>query len=219
MSDSISKPDSELAQLTSFTQNHSRTSLNPSTSIKNEDNTIILFPSPFAFIKNTISTIVGATVMITPASHLINKMNNLGEITSMPFIMIAIISAVGFLVMTLSALALIRLLNRDKYITFNFSTETYYYGISPKTDRSYPIAEIGAIQVLSEYVISYKKHTDSDGHTTTVKDNHIKYETNLVLRDGSRLTLIDTRELARAMDIAHALSKKLNVELWDYSTT
>jgi hypothetical protein len=118
-------------------------------------------------------------------------------------------------------MSLIKLFNRDEYITFDFTTNTFFYGKNPDTDKSTPISEIGAIQVLSEYVEATKtiQNRDSDGkiYKRTVSDNHQKYETNLVTSDGSRLTLIDTREHSRAMDIAIALSEKLEVELWDYS--
>lgn len=74
--------------------------------------------------------------------------------------------------------------------------------------------DIGAVQVLNEWVRTTKTRTDRDGNSYTVDDSHSSYELNLVFSDGSRKTLQDSRHFNLVANNAQLLAEYLGVPVW-----
>lgn len=74
--------------------------------------------------------------------------------------------------------------------------------------------DIGAIQVLNEWVRVSKPLEDSNGSRRSVDDSHTSYELNLVFNDGSRKTLQDSRYFNIVASNAHEISECLDIPVW-----
>ena len=73
-------------------------------------------------------------------------------------------------------------------------------------DSSAPLSSIHALQLLSEFV-------------SGSKSSYHSYELNLVLKDGSRINVVDHGNLERLRSDANTLSKFLDKPIWDATRT
>jgi hypothetical protein len=74
--------------------------------------------------------------------------------------------------------------------------------------------DIGAVQVLNEWVRSSRTRKDRDGNSRVIDDSHTSFELNLVFNDGSRKTLQDSRYSNLVKNNAAEIGKYLGVPVW-----
>lgn len=74
--------------------------------------------------------------------------------------------------------------------------------------------DIGAIQILNEWVRRTRKISDRNGNKREVDDSHVSYELNLVFNDGSRKTLQDTRDFGVVVDNSSKIGRYLDIPVW-----
>ncbi len=72
------------------------------------------------------------------------------------------------------------------------------------------LVEIEAVQVIAEWVRSRSSGSSGSGNSS-----YYSYEINLVLKDASRLNVVDYGNYRGVVDSAQKLSRYLNVPLWD----
>jgi len=76
-----------------------------------------------------------------------------------------------------------------------------------------PLEQIHAVQLISEYVRETRRRGRgwSPGKTSSYRS----YEINLVLKDGSRINVVDHANLPRIQQDAQQLGEFLDVPVWD----
>ena len=74
--------------------------------------------------------------------------------------------------------------------------------------------DIGAVQVLNEWVRSSRTRKDRHGNSRVIDDSHTSFELNLVFNDGSRKTLQDSRFSKLVKNNAAEIGKYLDVPVW-----
>ncbi|MET1257567.1 hypothetical protein [Aliikangiella maris] len=164
-----------------------------------ENQKIIIKKSVGAIIFYLVFAIPGALAVVILAPYLFIS----GEIVPGIFAIVwgAIFGGAGFL-----------MLLGDKNMTFDKAKGVYFRG-QPRNemiteDKSVQgsLKDIYAIQLISERIRS----TSSQGGSST----YTSYELNLVLRDGSRVNVMDHGKEVAIDDAAKALAKFLNVPVW-----
>jgi len=86
-------------------------------------------------------------------------------------------------------------------------------GIQSRTSAA-PLAEIHAVQLLSEFIEGSRSSSHDAGSTSS----YHSYEINLVLKDGSRINVVDHGDLARIRQDAGQLARFLDVPIWDVTS-
>ncbi|HEY6951708.1 MAG TPA: hypothetical protein VI758_04835 [Bacteroidota bacterium] len=120
--------------------------------------------------------------------------------TIMPLLFGALFAVIGGLLLRFGTIPIIF----DKQVGYFWkgrkSPQELYDGRSQK--KVAPLADIHALQLVSEYVRSGRS-------------SFYSYELNLVLNDGRRLTVIDHGNLVRLREDAKKLSEFLGKPVWD----
>jgi len=100
-------------------------------------------------------------------------------------------------------------------VTFDKTKGVWWRGsYSKNNDTIGTIKDIEAVQIVNEWVISTKEKKTSKGNYITVDDSHTSFELNLVLNDGSRKTLQDSRFIDLVEKNAAEIGKYLGVPIF-----
>jgi hypothetical protein len=74
-----------------------------------------------------------------------------------------------------------------------------------------PLAQIHAVQLISEFIETARRSSRGSGSSS----RYYSYEINLVLKDGSRINVVDHGDLARIQQDARQLGQFLDVPIWE----
>ena len=100
-------------------------------------------------------------------------------------------------------------------VTFDKTKGEWWFGTySKENDTLSTTKEIGAVQVLNEWVVSSRTISSNDGDRRTVDDSHTSFELNLVFNDGKRQTIQDSRYLNLVESNADEIGTHLDVPVW-----
>lgn len=92
-------------------------------------------------------------------------------------------------------------------VRFDHFSRTFTKGYPLTRQTSVPFSDIEAIQIVSE------RCRGDENHSFT------SYELNLVLKDSSRVTVVDHADVAEIRSNADVLSSMLSVPVWDITKT
>lgn len=78
-----------------------------------------------------------------------------------------------------------------------------------------PLNEIHALQIINEQVEYTSNEEDEDGYTRSYSVNFKSYELNLILKDSSRINILDHNNLDEIRNNAEIIANKLWVKIYD----
>ena len=115
----------------------------------------------------------------------------------------------GLVFMTMGLVSLYKLLRPVRFDRFS---RTFAKGYSFVRETSVSFNDIEAIQILSEHCRGAKNNSNNSNSFTS-------YELNLVLKNKSRLTVVDHADVSEIRRNADVLSNMLSVPVWDITKT
>ena len=122
---------------------------------------------------------------------------------------------VGGLVASMGGIAILAFFQNWGSVTFDKTKGEWWFGTySKENDTLSTTKEIGAVQVLNEWVVSSKVIDSHDGNSKRVDDSHSSFELNLVFNDGKRQTIQDSRYLNLVESNADEIGIYLDVPVW-----
>lgn len=74
--------------------------------------------------------------------------------------------------------------------------------------------DIGAVQVLDEWVRDIQTVSDGDNGSRRVDRSHTSFELNLIFNDGTRKTLQDGKNYSLVDRNANKIAKYLGIPVW-----
>ena len=110
----------------------------------------------------------------------------------------------GLVFVTMGLVGLYKLL---RPVRFDCFSRTFAKGYPFVRETSVPFSDIEAIQILAEHV----RGTKNNSFTS--------YEFNLVLKNKSRLTVVDHSDVSEIRKNAELLAKMLTIPVWDITKT
>lgn len=139
---------------------------------------------------------------------------------------ILLITIIGFFIgIALVVIGIIWRRRQKKVIIFDFDKKAFWKGdkkLDPNNvntamlDDLVPFKEITGIQLLAETVVT-RTVSNNDSNFNNSPKVYDSYEMNLVLKNGSRVNVVDHGNFNIMKLEAEAIAKRIEVPVWDFS--
>ncbi len=139
---------------------------------------------------------------------------------------ILLITIIGFFIgIALVVIGIIWRRRQKKVIIFDFDKKAFWKGDkkldtnnvnTAMLDDLVPFKEITGIQLLAETVVT-RTVSNNDSNFNNSPKVYDSYEMNLVLKNGSRVNVVDHGNFNIMKLEAEAIAKRIEVPVWDFS--
>ena len=147
---------------------------------------------------------------------------SIGSTTAFLFIITILLIPFAFIPLIFVVIGIIWRKRLKKAIVFDFGNGFFWRGktnLNPRTEDSLKmddmirLDEVAAIQILAEEVKTKGGNPNLHGYKS-IAHIYDSYEMNLVLKDKSRVNVVDHANLNSIKREAEAIAKRLNVKVW-----